>query len=80
MSETPSIINTIFVGLIFLIIGFFLGQIQIKNIITNVGHTFSEKILEALKISERGEIQQTVYSRAKGDFVFERPQATTAGS
>ena len=80
MSEVPSIINTIFISVIFFIIGFFAGEKQVKNIVTNVGHNFSEKILEALKIFERGEIQHTIYSRATVSFEVERPEATTASS
>jgi len=80
LSETPSIINTIFLSFVFFIIGFFAGEKQVRNIITNVGHNFSERILEALQISERGDIQDTVYSRRIGGFEPRFPDATTASS
>jgi len=78
LSETPSIINSVFLSILFFIIGFFAGEKQVKKIVTNVSHNFSERMLQALQILERGEIPDTLYNRMTESFEVQRPEATTA--
>ena len=60
------------------IFGFIIGARQSKDVINKVGHNISEKILDALKLAERGELLHTKYNRMTGNFEIENPESTTA--
>ena len=78
MPDVVSFVLSSFVSVILFVVGFILGGRQAKSTVTNVSHKISEKVLEAMKINERGDIQNTEYSRVTGNFEFSNPNSTTS--
>ena len=55
-----------------------MGERQTKGTIKEIGHNFSQTILNALKINARGEIQDTTYDRLQANFVVKRKVLLTS--
>jgi len=68
-----------FFSIIIFVIGFAIGERQSKSLISNVGHNLSEKVLDALKLTEQGKLEYTNYNRVTGNFEVDYPDSTTSG-
>lgn len=75
MPSTTDIIFAVFIAGIFSLTGFIIGARQSKNL----GYDFSEKILDALRIFSKGEIERVKLNRKTGEFdeILDNPDSTT---
>lgn len=74
MSEIVTIIISSFISVILFVVGFILGEKQVKGL----SHKFANNVLKALQIADKGEIQNTVYDKKfGGDFIVKRPSTVT---
>jgi len=78
LNELVTFTLSAFISGMLFIFGFILGAKQSKDVINKVGHNISEKILDALKLAERGELPYAKYNRVTGNFEIENPESTTA--